>query len=299
MARLNVALLQMAAAGNDQDANREKGEEYCRRAAAMGADIALFPEMWNVGYTNGFDEDRNDVQDYWRSQAVGPDDEYVVRFRELALELGMAIALTYLEKWQGAPRNTVALIDRSGAIVLTYAKVHTCDFFAMESSCTPGDDFHVVSLSTAAGPVSIGAMICYDREHPESARILMLKGAEVVLVPNACGLEELRLGQFRARAFENSMALAMTNYAAGHPHCNGHSIAFDSRANLVVEAGAAEGIFLAALDLDAIRAHRRETFWGNAFRRPHRYGLLASTEVREPFAPRTNGFGQPFDRSVR
>ena len=54
-------------------------------------------------------------------------------------------------------------------------KVHTCDF-GDEKHLTPGDNFYVADLDTAAGNIKIGAMICYDREHPESARILMLKG---------------------------------------------------------------------------------------------------------------------------
>ena len=77
------------------------------------------------------------------------------------------------------------MFDRRGRCTLTYAKVHTCDFEA-ERNLTPGDDFYVAELDTREGPVAIGAMICYDREFPESARILMLKGAESILVPNAC-----------------------------------------------------------------------------------------------------------------
>jgi predicted amidohydrolase len=49
MNSITVALLQMTACGNDQAANRAKGEVFCRRACEMGADIALFPEMWNIG----------------------------------------------------------------------------------------------------------------------------------------------------------------------------------------------------------------------------------------------------------
>jgi predicted amidohydrolase len=48
---LNIALLQMNSCGDDVAANRAKSEAYCREAAALGADIALFPEMWSVGYT--------------------------------------------------------------------------------------------------------------------------------------------------------------------------------------------------------------------------------------------------------
>ena len=52
-----------------------------------------------------------------------------------------------------------------------------------------GDEFTVAELDTAKGKLKVGSMICYDREFPESARILMLKGAELVLVPNACPME--------------------------------------------------------------------------------------------------------------
>jgi N-carbamoylputrescine amidase len=78
----------------------------------------------------------------------------------LAQELDMAIALTYLEKRDGAPRCSLSLIDRRGEIALTYAKVHTCDF-DKEAVLTPGDDLSVCTLDTGAGPVRIGAMIYF------------------------------------------------------------------------------------------------------------------------------------------
>ena len=231
MTVINVALLQMAACGNDQSANLAKGEAFCRRASAMGADLALFPEVWNMGYTpprtescevwRGPQRWQSDpkphpplpdhIRQQWQAQAVGPDDAFVAHFRSLARELKMAIALTYLERWPGAPRNCVSLIDRHGDIGMTYAKVHTCDFDEMEWLCTPGEDFYVCALDTAQGEVTVGAMICFDREFPESARILMLKGAELILTPNACDLEAARLGQFRTRAFENMLGVAMAN----------------------------------------------------------------------------------------
>jgi predicted amidohydrolase len=302
MTVIQIALLQMAACGADRERNRQKGETFCRRAKDMGADIALFPEMWSNGYTPyspkvwemdydplALDAEQRKLRDRWQAQAIDVDDAFVVHFQALARELEMAIALTYLEKWPSAPRNTVSLIDRSGEIVLTYAKVHTCDF-SMEAACTPGDGFRVCALDTAQGPVQIGAMICYDREFPESARILMLKGAEIILTPNACGLERHRLEQFRSRAFENMVGLAMANYAA--PSCNGHSIAVDgmafdregrSRDMLILEAGECEGIHMATFDLDALRDYRSREAFGNAYRKPSRYGQLVSTAVEAPF----------------
>ncbi|MCD6288984.1 MAG: carbon-nitrogen hydrolase family protein [Anaerolineae bacterium] len=288
MSRLNVALLQMVPFGIDQEANRAKGMAFCRQARGMGADIALFPEMWNVGYSL-LEISRMGEREGWHTQAVCRDGAFVTGFRELARELDMAIAITYLERWDGPPRNTVSLIDRHGEIVLTYAKVHTCDF-NLEAALTPGDDFYVGVLDTARGHVKVGAMICYDREFPESARILMLKGAEIILTPNACGIERNRIAQLRTRAYENMVGVAMANYAA--PKCNGHSIAFDgmafgedgaSRDMLLVEAGEAEGIYMASFDLDGLRAYRSREIWGNAFRRPRCYTELTSSRVEPPF----------------
>jgi N-carbamoylputrescine amidase len=288
MSLVKIALLQMTAYGADQQANQAKGETFCRRASEMGADVALFPEMWNVGYTFP-DSAQPGARERWEAQAVGRDDGFVKHFRALAKELEMAIALTYLERWDGAPRNSVSLIDRRGEIVLTYAKVHTCDFDA-EAALTPGDDFYVCTLDTGKGKVKIGAMICFDREFPESARILMLKGAELILTPNACELEANRIGQFKARAYENMVGMAMTNYAA--PQENGHSVAFDAVAfgeneqaldTLIVEAGESEGVYLAEFNMDRIRKYREHEVWGNAFRKPRCYDLLTSYEVEKPF----------------
>jgi predicted amidohydrolase len=201
----------------------------------------------------------------------------------------MAVALTYLERWPGSPRNSMSLIDRHGEVLMTYAKVHTCDF-DKEAALMPGEGFHTCTLDTEQGLVRVGAMICFDREFPESARILMLQGAELILTPNACTLEANRLGQFRARAYENMVGVAMANYAA--PQYNGHSVAFDAVAfdergegldTRIVEAGAEEGIFLARFDMDRIRAYRTREVWGNAFRKPRHYQRLVSQDVEEPF----------------
>src|SRR5215211_7796707 len=136
MGVVRVALLQMTGCGADLDANRAKGESFCRRSRELGSDIALFPEMWSVGMTF-FDAKRDGDRERWQALAVGPQDPFITHFRDLARELNMAIALTYLERWEGAPRNSVSLIDRRGQILLTYAKVHTCEF-DVEAALTPG-----------------------------------------------------------------------------------------------------------------------------------------------------------------
>ena len=96
MSELTVALLQIEAAGYDQSENLRRGEAACRRAAAQGADIALFPEMWNIGY--GFEGTGSAADlERWRAQAVPADGAFVGHFRRMAAELQMAVAITYLE----------------------------------------------------------------------------------------------------------------------------------------------------------------------------------------------------------
>jgi N-carbamoylputrescine amidase len=142
MSTISVALLQMNSCGTDQEANLAKGEVFCRKAREMGADIALFPEMWNIGYTSFVDTQkspsdlwrapgrwndadardplsREEARARWQERAIGRDVPFIAHYRALAEELGMAIVITYLEKWDGAPRNSVSLIDRRGEILMT------------------------------------------------------------------------------------------------------------------------------------------------------------------------------------
>ena len=283
--KLKVALLQLLPTGT-QKGNLEKGIAACKKARDAGADIALFPEMWSIGYSIP------SAPAELAALSINHESDFVQAFTALAAELNMAIGITYLETYQPRPRNTLCLIDRVGRIQFRYAKVHTCDF-GDECVLLGGDDFYVADLDTAAGSVKVGAMICYDREFPESARILMLKGAEIILVPNACPMEINRISQLRGRAFENMVGIATVNYPAGQPDCNGHSTAFDgiayvpdlpgSRDTLLLETPEEDGIYLAEFDLDAMRDYRSREVHGNAYRRPSKYRLLTEEKVAPPF----------------
>ncbi|HIV85855.1 MAG TPA: carbon-nitrogen hydrolase family protein [Candidatus Monoglobus merdigallinarum] len=285
MKSLKAALLQIMPTGSQQG-NLEKGLKWCKKAKEMNADIAVFPEMWNTGYC--IPEDINVL----KSTAISPDSSFVKEFAKAAAELEMAIGITFLKQHSPLPRNTFCLIDRSGKTVLSYSKVHTCDF-GDEKRLTPGSGFEVCDLNTGSGTVKVGAMICYDREFPESARLLMLKGAEIILVPNACPMEINRISQLRARAYENMLGIATVNYPSGQPDCNGHSTAFDgivykpgqigSRDTLIIEAGEREGIYIADFPIEEIREYRKNEVHGNAYRRPREYSALISEEIREPF----------------
>lgn len=286
MNMLKIALLQITPCKNLKE-NLEKGIACCKKAKEKGADIALFPEMWSNGY-NIYDR----PVDEWKKEAISMDSDFINTFGELAKQLNMAIGITLLEKYQKAPRNSIALFDRYGELKLVYAKVHTCDF-GVERNLTAGEEFFVTTLDTSCGKVKIGAMICYDREFPESTRILMLKGAELLLVPNACPMEINRLSQLRARAFENMLAIATCNYPETVPDCNGNSSVFDgvaylpneskSRDTCIFQAGEAEGIYISELDLEQLRSYRENEVHGNAYRHPKKYKLLTESKIVKPF----------------
>jgi len=148
----------------------------------------------------------------------------------------------------------------------------------------------VADLDFGRGKVKIGSMICFDREFPESARILMLKGAELILAPNACPMEINRLSALRTRAYENMVAVATCNYPEGQPDCNGRSTLFDgvpwlreepgARDMCVMEAPGTPGVYTAELDLNMLRTHRSNDIMGDKYRRPDTYGILSDVNVK-------------------
>lgn len=266
--------------------NKEKGMIACLKAKKMGADLVVFPEMWSTGYHIPTDKEELD------HLSISENDSFIEAFAGMARKIDLAIAISFLEKHPSGPRNSVCLIDRFGKKKFIYAKVHTCDF-SEENVLTPGDFFYVTDLDIRGETVRVGAMICYDREFPESARILMLQGAELIIVPNACPMEINRLAQLRARAYENMLAIATVNYPDGQEDCNGHSTVFDgiayeetepnSRDTLIIDAGEKEGIYIATISLSKLRRYREKEVHGNAYRHPDKYHTLVEKKIEEPF----------------
>jgi predicted amidohydrolase len=286
---LNVALLQLAAEGRDRKVNLQRGVRACRDAKAADAHVALFPEMWTIGY----DLRQGEPPEELARHAIDLDDAFLGAFADLAAQLDMAIAITFLQRWPQRPRNAVAVFDRRGHLSFTYAKVHTCDWDT-EAVLTPGDRFEVAEVETPAGRVRLGAMICFDLLFPEAARVLMLQGAEIVLMPNSCDFEPWRTAVVQARAIENMFGIAVANYPG--EGSEGHSCAFDPIAfrtlggkegvpvdPTVVRAGKAPGIHMARFALDELRRFRAAETQGDAYRKPSTYGPIVEAEVQPPF----------------
>ena len=276
MKTLRVALMQLMPS-EKQDNNLRTGLASVKRARTMGADIALFPEMWNCGYR--IPENPEELE----ALAISEESDFIEAFRNLAKFSGIAVGITFLEKTEGKPKNTIILFDKEGKKVYKYSKVHTCDF-ADEARLQAGSEFVVRELQTAQGPVKVGSMICFDREFPESARILGLMGAELVLMPNACPMEQNRIAALHADADRRKIGIAGCNYPYGQPDCNGHSIAFDgiawrneepgSRDMKVIEAGESAGIYIASFPIDEMREYREREVMGEKYRKTGAYGIL-------------------------
>lgn len=221
------------------------------------------------------------------NSAIDQRSSFFQSFVALARELELNIAVTYLEAHQPMPRNTVSVINRRGEVMLEYSKVFICDFgkdkllkpnqnshdVGCDVNCSPGEVFDVCTVVGAEGEVKIGAMICADREFPEAAGQLMLSGAELIMVPNACTWDDIRTAGLKTRAFENLVGIAMVNYP--EPLNNGNSQAYTCVAwrngrsidTLIAKAGEREEILLATFDMDDIREFRSTESWRMDYRR--------------------------------
>lgn len=282
--KFRVALLQISSFGDDQGKNLAKGVQACREAKALGADLAVFPELWNIGATlSPLD---SEGRRRWIASAIDPKSSLFQTFAALARDQEMNIAITYLEAHQPLPRNTVSVLNNRGEVALNYSKVFICNFgkeelqepnpngddVGCDVNCSPGESFDVCTLAGAEGQVTIGAMICADREFPEAASQLMLHGAELVIVPNSCTWDEIRTAGLKTRALENLVGIAMTNYpgltlGSSQAHSCVAWRAGQSVDTLIARAGEQEQILLATFDLDDIRAFRKTESWRMDYRK--------------------------------
>lgn len=293
MSKFRIALLQLQATYN-QDESLSKGIEYCRKAKKLHADMVVFPEMWNMGYEmlfNGELKNHINIPDSqiktWYDKAISNDSDFIKKYIELAKKEKIAVALTYMERTNEKPKNTVIIIDKNGNIILKYSKVHTVDY-KMESYLQPGNTFETCILDYGHGTVKLGAMICFDRDFPESARILMLKGSEIIIVPNACYMNKIRLEQLKVRAYENMVGIVCVNYA----NMGGKSSAFSPIVkdknkneidNTLLIMNDEENIKVVEYNMNSIRKYRAKEPLGDCYRKPLSYKLLIANTPHEPF----------------
>jgi predicted amidohydrolase len=273
--QFRIAVLQQKSAGRNLDQNLSLILSAMKEACQNNADLLLIPECFLNGYEFPISYE----------DAIPLDHPAIQTICETAKTLHMGIVATAFTKGKQKPQNTAFLIDKNGQVRFAYHKVHTCDF-ADEASLESGTEFYVGKIDS----VSIGVMICYDREYPESARVLMMKGAEIIVLPNDCGSMAPRLNALSTRAYENMTGIVMANPPGDNAgnSCAFSPICWDQDGNCVDNtifiAGEQDtGLFYADFDLVQLRDYRSREMMGNTFRKVNAYGELMNPERKEPF----------------
>jgi beta-ureidopropionase len=176
---VRAAILQTEWTG-DKESMIDLHEKYAREAAAQGAEVICFQELFYGPYFCQV----QDIEYYGYAEAI-PDGPTTKRFQELAKELNMVMVLPMYEReMAGFLYNTAAVIDADGTYLGKYRKHHIphVSGFWEKFYFRPGNKGFPV-FDTAVGKV--GVYICYDRHFPEGWRALGLNGAEIVFNPSA------------------------------------------------------------------------------------------------------------------
>ncbi|MBI1262827.1 MAG: N-carbamoylputrescine amidase [Rhizobiales bacterium] len=182
MSELTVAATQMAC-GWDREENIARVEKLVREAASRGARLVLPQELFEAPY---FCQDQN--PDFMYLALPIDENPAVKRMQQLAAELKIVIPVSIYERANNALYNTLVMVDVSGDILGIYRKSHIPDGPGYsEKYYFNGGDTGFKVWETGVG--KIGAAICWDQWFPEVARILALKGADVILYPTAIGSE--------------------------------------------------------------------------------------------------------------
>src|SRR4051812_29711456 len=199
---MKIAAAQIACVLGDVGANIAKMREFCARAKGKGAELIVFPEASDTGYSMPV------ISEHARPWTEGA----VPALQEMAKEFSLTIACGVSERDGDRGYNTQGFIDPNGEIIGSYRKTH---LFVLapndEGTCyTPGNRFVAVE---SAG-FNFGLSICYDIRFPEVCRALALEhGANVLLVSSAWPLP--RVEHLRAlaivRAIENQSYLVLAN----------------------------------------------------------------------------------------
>ncbi|MFE0461394.1 nitrilase-related carbon-nitrogen hydrolase [Kitasatospora sp. NPDC058965] len=273
---VRAALVQTRWTG-EQSSMIELHERHAREAAAQGAQIIGFQEVFNAPYFC-------QVQDpeHYRWAEPVPDGPTVTRMRALAAELHLVMVLPVYEVEQsGVYYNTAAVIDADGSYLGKYRKHHIPQVkgFWEKYYFKPGNLGWPV-FDTAVGKV--GVYICYDRHFPEGWRALGLGGAQIVYNPSATsrGLSAY-LWQLEqpAAAVANEYYVAAINRVGteeyGDNDFYGTSYFVDPRGQFVGEPASdkEEELVVRDLDLGLIEQVRQQwAFYRD--RRPEAYGPL-------------------------
>ena len=239
----------------DRAANITKLQQRIRQAAAEGAELVVLQELHNGLYFC----QTEDTQVFDQAEPIpGPSTEL---FGALAKELGVVLVLSLFERRApGLYHNTAVVIERDGSIAGKYRKVHIPDDPAYYEKFyfTPGD-LGFEPIDTSVG--RLGVLVCWDQWYPEAARLMAMRGAEMLIYPTAIGWESSDTEAEKARQLG-----AWVTVQRGHAVANGLPVISVNRTGHEPDpSGQTNGI----------------QFWGNSFVAGPQGELLATLPNNE------------------
>jgi N-carbamoyl-D-amino-acid hydrolase len=268
------------------------------RAAAAGAELAVFPELALTTFFPRWSlDDVREIDSFYEKRMPGPETQPLF---ETARRLRIGFALGYAELCEERGRarrfNSMDLIGADGALIGRYRKMHIPGSEDPESGATthlerryfePGDlGFPVFAYRG----VRIGLSLCNDRRWPETYRMLCLNGAQVVLIgyntpavlEEAPALAHLRMFHnhlpMQAGAYQNTVWIAAAAKAGledGQALIGGSCIIAPTGEIALLATSLEDEVLVYRADLDLISACQRVNFDFARYRRPEEYGLIA------------------------
>ncbi|NJC33769.1 N-carbamoylputrescine amidase [Sphingomonas jejuensis] len=278
MTEITVAALQLAFSA-DVEENIRNVTALVREAAARGAQVILPPELFEGEYFCRVEDEGL----FANAKPVG-EHRAVLAMQGLAAELGVYIPTSFFEADGPHHYNSLAMVGPDGRVAGVYRKSHIPDGPGYEEKFyfRPGN----TGFKVWDGPSTrIGVGVCWDQWYPETARAMMLMGAEVLFYPTAIGSEPHDTSLDTARLWRRAMVgHAVSNVVpvvaanrVGVEHGQtfyGTSFICDERGDILSELGREEtGVITATLDLPRVRRHRA-AFGFFRDRRPELYGRL-------------------------
>lgn len=235
---MRIGLVQQANTADIQG-NVERLKANIRRAASEGAELVVLQELHNGLYFC----QTEDTRLFDLAEPVpGPSTE---TFGELARELGIVLVLSLFERRApGLYHNTAVVLERDGSIAGKYRKMHIPDDPAYYEKFyfTPGD-LGFEPIDTSVG--RLGVLVCWDQWYPEAARLMAMRGADLLIYPTAIGWESSDTDEEKARQLG-----AWVTVQRGHAVANGLPVVSVNRVGHEPDpSGQTNGI----------------RFWGNSF----------------------------------
>ena len=265
---MKVAAIQMSMSPAYEE-NIAKADKMVQEAAAKGAKLILLPELFERRYFC-------QIEDYARFDYAedAESSKTLPHFSALAKKLNVVLPVSFFEKKNAAYFNSIAIFDTDGSLRGIYRKSHipTGQCYEEKFYFSPGDTGFKV-FQTSVGKIGIG--ICWDQWFPETARILALKGAEILLFPTAIGSEPVLPKDSKAHwqnamighAAANVIPVVAANRVGREDDVNstmtffGSSFITNQYGEKLSELGREEeGIIYSEFDLRAIEDERRG--WG-------------------------------------